>query len=167
MEIHKAVLRDLPELVKVTQACAKAMISQGIYQWNDEYPSISAFQNDVALNQLWVLKNDDAIIGSVVISKVMDEEYSAIQWLTPNRDNCYIHRLAVHPDYQGQGMAQQLMNFAENYAKKHKFASVRLDTFSQNARNNRFYQQRGYQKLGDVFFPKQSTYPFHCYELTL
>ncbi|MGM0391936.1 MAG: GNAT family N-acetyltransferase, partial [Bacteroidota bacterium] len=30
-----------------------------------------------------------------------------------------------------------------------------------------FYESRGYQKLGDIYFPKQSEHPFHCYELIL
>jgi hypothetical protein len=48
--------------------------------------------------------------------------------------------------------------------KKNQFKTVRLDTFSQNKRNNKFYKSREYVKLGDVFFPMQSEYPFHCYE---
>jgi len=59
------------------------------------------------------------------------------------------------------------MNFAEKYARDNNFTSVRLDTFSQNKRNQKFYETRGYQRLGDIYFPKQSKHPFHCYELKL
>ena len=59
------------------------------------------------------------------------------------------------------------MNFAENHARKHNFESVRLDTFSKNKRNQKFYESRGYKRLGDIYFPKQSEAPFHCYELVL
>jgi len=99
----------------------------------------------------------------------MDDEYLPIKWLTKTsaQTNIYIHRLFVHPDVQRLGHAQQLMDYAEGYARKHGFVSVRLDTFSQNKRNQRFYEARGYQKLGDIFFPKQSGHPFHCYELVL
>ncbi|MBB5266739.1 ribosomal protein S18 acetylase RimI-like enzyme [Algibacter amylolyticus] len=109
---------------------------------------------------------DSLIIGSITISTFMDTEYQPISWLTEN-NNIYIHRLAVHPNYQGKGYAQQLMDFAELYPRQNKYASVRLDTFSQNKRNHKFYELRGYQKLGDIYFPKQSSYPFHCYELVL
>ncbi|MEL6304888.1 MAG: GNAT family N-acetyltransferase, partial [Bacteroidota bacterium] len=77
------------------------------------------------------------------------------------------HRVCVHPDFQGKGLAQEMMGFAETQSKTLGFVSVRLDTFSQNKRNQRFYEQRGYQKLGDIFFPKQSEHPFHCYELVI
>jgi ribosomal protein S18 acetylase RimI-like enzyme len=78
--------------------------------------------------------------------------------------NLYIHRLAVDPNFQKKGIGKSLMDFAEDYAKKNQFKTVRLDTFSQNKRNNKFYKSREYVKLGDVFFPMQSEYPFHCYE---
>ena len=59
------------------------------------------------------------------------------------------------------------MDFAEDYAIKNGNFSIRLDTFSQNKRNNRFYKARGFASLGDVYFIKQSTFPFHCYEKVL
>jgi len=165
MAITKPTFSDIPELIIVTKACAQAMIANGIYQWNDNYPSYEAFEKDIELDQLWVLKEGEVIIGSIVISDIIDEEYKAIKWLTPNTKNVYIHRLAIHPEQQGKGLAQKLMSFAESYAKENDFVSVRLDTFSVNKRNNVFYQKRGYKKLGDVYFPKQSEHPFHCYEL--
>jgi len=165
MTIIKPTKADIPELLIVTKACAKAMITNGIYQWNDDYPSYEAFEKDIEIGQLWVIKNQETIIGSIVISDIIDEEYKVVEWLTPNTKNVYIHRLAIHPEQQGKGLAQKLMNFAENYAKENGYVSVRLDTFSLNERNNIFYEKRGYQKLGDVYFPKQSEHPFHCYEL--
>jgi hypothetical protein len=59
------------------------------------------------------------------------------------------------------------MDFAEIQAKKTKASSIRLDTFSQNIRNQKFYELRSYKRLGEIYFPKQSTYPFYCYELVL
>lgn len=167
MVIEKGTYVDIKPLLEVTRACAKHMISRGIYQWNETYPNIDVFTNDVDLGQLYILRKDRLILGSIVVSEIMDEEYYDIEWLTRNDKNIYIHRLAVHPNYQGQGFAQNLMKFAEDFARKNQFNSVRLDTFSQNTRNNIFYQKRGYKRLGDVYFPKQSNHPFHCYELIL
>ena len=81
--------------------------------------------------------------------------------------NATIWDVVVHPSFQGQGFAQELMAFAETYSKTNSYTSVRLDTYSQNKRNQRFYEQRGNVRLGDIFFPKQSSHPFHCYELVL
>jgi len=71
----------------------------------------------------------------------------------------------VHPTFQGQGVAQQLMTFAEKFAQEKGYLSVRLDTFSRNNRNQKFYETRGYKRLGTIYFPLQSDHPFFCYEL--
>jgi ribosomal protein S18 acetylase RimI-like enzyme len=165
--IVSAKKSEIPEILDLTRACARAMIAQNIFQWNEHYPSAQAFETDIDRNELYLLKTDKKIIGTLVCSTFMDEEYEAIEWLTPNQDNLYIHRLAVHPDYQKQGHARDLMKYAEAYAKLQHMTSVRLDTFSQNHRNQKFYEARGYHKLGNIYFPKQSTHPFYCYELVL
>lgn len=158
---------EIPEIISLTKACAKFMVSKGIYQWNEHYPSKAVFKNDIARNELYVLKEQDKIIATIVISTLMDAEYEEVQWLTPSKNNLYIHRLAVHPDAQGKGNARKLMDYALAYAKTKKIHSLRLDTFSQNTRNHTFYKARGYKRLGNIYFPKQSEHPFYCYEKVL
>ncbi|WP_204344606.1 GNAT family N-acetyltransferase [Psychroserpens algicola] len=165
--IRKATFNDVENIINMTKACAKHMISNGIFQWNEHYPNPTAFENDIQRNELYVLNIEDTIRGCVVVSTLMDEEYSPVRWLTPNEHNMYIHRLAIHPEFQRQGYAQKLMDFAEGLAKKQKATSIRLDTFSQNKRNQIFYELRGYQRLGNIYFPKQSEHPFYCYELII
>lgn len=165
--IRRAKISEISDILNLTRACAFHMIKNGIQQWNEEYPSKEAFENDISRSELFVLEKNGLIIGSIVITTSMDDEYQPIQWLTNDSKNIYIHRLSVLPDQQGKGYAQKLMDFAEHYAKENGFTSIRLDTFSQNKRNQRFYETRGYNKLGDIYFPKQSKHPFHCYELVL
>ena len=165
--IRRAKISEIHDILNVTKECAAYMIQNGIHQWNGNYPSKKAFEKDIERSELYVLEKEERIIGTLVISTLMDEEYRPIQWLTPNNKNIYIHRLAILPGQQGKGFAQKLMDHAENHAREHGFISVRLDTFSQNKRNQRFYEARGYRKLADIYFPKQSEHPFHCYELVL
>ena len=165
--VRSAKLSEIPQILNITRACAAAMIKNGIYQWNEDYPNKEAFELDIERGELYVFEEDGQVIGTIVLSTLMDEEYVPVEWLTPSDKNIYIHRVSVHPDLQGKGYAQKLMAFAEDYARKNTFASIRLDTFSQNKRNQKFYETRGFERLGDIFFPKQSDHPFHCYELVL
>jgi len=165
--IASAKISQIPEILIMTDACRISMEANSIYQWTTEYPSKQAFENDIKRHELFVLQFHNEIVGCIVVSLFMDEEYKSVDWLTQNTKNYYIHRLAVHPNFQGKGFAQRLMDFGENFARENNALSVRLDTFSQNKRNQKFYEQRGYIKLGDIFFPKQSNHPFHCYELIL
>jgi len=165
--IRAAKISDILHILTIIKACTKYMENNDIYQWNEHYPSKEAFEKDIDRGELYILKDKGHLVGTIVISTFMDEEYRPVNWLTPNDNSVYIHRLAVHPDFQGKGFAQQMMDYAENQAKKRGFVSVRLDTFSQNKRNQKFYEARGYKKLSDIYFPEQSEYPFHCYELVV
>ncbi|RZS99523.1 GNAT family N-acetyltransferase [Aquimarina brevivitae] len=165
--ILKAASYHLEEILTLTQACAQAMIKLGIYQWNDKYPGKKRLEQDIKAEELYMYYEQKKIKGIIVLTEKMDDEYYPVSWLTPNQNNLYIHRLAVHPASWGIGIGQRLMSFAEEFASKQEFKSVRLDTFSQNQRNISFYEQRGYQRLEEIYFPKQSKFPFYCYELPL
>lgn len=165
--IRKAKPSEIEKIISITKACAAKMNHLGIYQWNEHYPSLEAFRKDLDRDELFVLLKENALIGSIVISSEKDREYDSVTWLTPDVNNYYIHRLAVHPDHQNNGYAKKLMDFAEAKAQEDEVTSIRLDTFSQNKRNQRFYEARGYKRLGNIFFPKQSEHPFYCYELIL
>ncbi|REE83552.1 ribosomal protein S18 acetylase RimI-like enzyme [Lutibacter oceani] len=167
MKIEKVHISNLDAIFSLTKSCAKHLIENEIFQWNEYYPSKEVLKNDIELNQLWKLVENNLIIGIIALTEIEDVEYKSVKWLTENDTNLYIHRLAVHPDYQGKGYAQQLMNFAENYAKEHNYDSIRLDTFSKNIRNQQFYEKRNYIKLESIYFPKQSEHPFYCYEKVL
>lgn len=165
--IRKAEPTEIDMLLALTQACAQKMISDGIFQWDTDYPSKEAFSEDCKRQELYVLLKAKEIIGCITLSEVKDLEYNLVQWLSNDGRNLYIHRLAIHPNHQHQGHAKSLMDFAESYAQENGFESIRLDTFSENKRNQRFYLARNYTKVGEVYFPRQSDYPFYCYEKML
>lgn len=168
--MNKVILseaKDLQEIKSLTETCAVALQEKGIFQWSEIYPTLGKLQADIEKKELFLIKDQGKILGIIVLTEFMDKEYIPIHWMTKNGNNLYIHRLAVHPLVWGKGYGKKLMDFAEDYARLNNFASVRLDTFSKNERNQRFYEKRGYQKLGDIYFPKQSEDPFHCYELIL
>lgn len=166
--IRKAGLTDLASVKSLTEACAESMQEKGIFQWNENYPSLERLQEDIREGEMYVLEEDGEIQGIIVLTPKMDEEYVPIEWLTPkNSRNLYVHRLATKPANWGSGSGRELMDLAEAFARENGYTSVRLDTFSQNKRNQRFYEARGYKRLGNIYFPKQSEYPFYCYELVL
>ena len=163
--IRLAQKSDLDRVLQITRLCASEMESRKIFQWNQHYPDRQSFVNDINNSELYVYCIQDMVIGCVSICAFMDEVYNKVSWKTDGKNSVYIHRLAVDPKHQKQGIGSKLMDFAENESKLRGFESIRLDTFSQNIVNQNFYEKRGYVKLGDIYFPLQSEHPFHCYEL--
>ena len=166
--IRKATKDDLDEVMLIIKACTKHMISKNIFQWNEKYPNIETFENDIENKNLYVLSlQNNELIGCVSITFEMDDFYKTIDWISPSKKNIYVHRLAVHPNNQGQGHAKIIMNFIEKKGVDNLCESIRLDTFSMNNKNNTLYTKLGYQKLGQIYFRDQSEMPFNCYEKPL
>ena len=62
--IRPAKAKDLPFILEVTQSCARHMTANGIFQWNEHYPSLEAFQKDLDREELYVFEQEGKGIGS-------------------------------------------------------------------------------------------------------
>lgn len=166
--ISKGELHELDAILELTRACGKHMRDNGIDQWDENYPDRNSLLNDLNSETLFAYREDSVVLGIVVLNESQDEEYAKINWSTNDSDrNIVVHRLAVHPDNQGKGIARKIMDFAEVYAKDQSYDAIRLDTFSQNPRNQKFYTNRGYNDLGPVYLKYKKDHPYYCYEMLL
>ena len=112
------------------------------------------------------MKVENEILGIIVLNETQDDEYQELNWLTSAlHKSIVVHRLAVKPKHQGKGIAQKLMAFGEEHAWKNDYNSIRLDTFSQNPRNQQFYLKRNYKFIGEVFLKYKKDFSYFCYEL--
>jgi ribosomal protein S18 acetylase RimI-like enzyme len=167
MEILRAEQLDIPQILALVQECIQDMNANGITQWNDQYPPMEIFSNDLDDNSLFTLKDNNKLLGIIVISDIQDEEYKDIKWQDSAGKFIVVHRLAVHPSWQRQGLAEKMLDFAELYAKDNGFTSMRIDTFSKNPRTLRLFEKRNYErKPGEIHFPENSE-PYYCYEKLL
>ena len=166
--ISKGELHELDAILALTKACGKHMRDNGIDQWDENYPDRESLLNDLNSETLFAYREDGVVMGIVVLNESQDEEYAEIDWSTSDTDrNIVVHRLAVQPDQQGKGIARKIMDFAEEHARNQNYDAIRLDTFSQNPRNQKFYTNRGYTDLGPVYLKYKKDHPYYCYELIL
>ena len=163
MQIRVASLKEIENIMGLIKNCIKDMESQSIYQWNDYYPSVDIFENDIKNNSLYILEDQGQCLGLISINEDQSPEYKELTWLKESGKILVIHRLAVNPEWQKQGIGRQLMDFAENYASEKGYTSIRLDAYSGNQRALNLYERRGYKRVGQLFFPWREI-PFYCYE---
>lgn len=150
-------------IMNLINKCIKYMESEDIYQWNEFYPTLEIIEKDLQEERLYVLKDKDQCIACVGIDDEEPEEYKSINWFTNGEKVLVIHRLAVHPTYQGKGMAKKLMTFIESIVGENNYTCIRLDAYSGNEKALKLYENLGYKKVGQVYFPKREL-PFYCYE---
>ena len=163
LTIEKGNLTDLDVLFQMYKRAKDVLENDKIYQWTNNYPTRSIIENDLKDGILYVLKNNNKIIGAINISENQEPEYKTIDWQFNDTKVLVIHRLVVHPNKQNKGFARLLMDFAEDYTKQNNFTSIRLDAYSQNGRVVEFYKNREYVIRGRVNFPER-LHPFYCME---
>jgi len=162
MTIRIGNIEDIIEIMNVIKNAVKDMEVGGIHQWDDVYPSDDVILNDINENNIYVSINEAGMIqGIIVLNEHQDTAYEAIEWRYNSGRQLIIHRLCIHPNYQGKGIARMLIKFSENFGSEQKYESIRLDAFIQNIRACRLYEQSGYDKRGIVTFRKGD---FYCYE---
>jgi len=158
-----AVPEDINDIMSLIQEVIKDMQNTGSDQWDDFYPDIQTITNDQKNNTLYILRDQKKCIGIIVLNEEQDKEYKTVNWAGKNDRILVLHRLCIHPDRRRKGLANKLMNFAEEYAIENNYKSIRLDAYSANVAAVRLYEKRGYNKIGQVFFPHRK-YPFYCFE---
>lgn len=166
MQISKGKTDEVDVIFKLLQACAKDMREKGIMQWNEHYPLIENVVKDIENEALYTVHIDGGIAGVIVFDDQQSPEYQEVSWTLNEGKVGVVHRLAVDPTYQGKGIARKLMDFIENMASQNGYKTIRLDAYSLNPRTLRFYQNRGYTKCGQIFFPYRED-PFYCFERRL
>jgi len=164
------ILQATPDLVDpiydILNSCRTAMNNEGIHQWLASYPTIDTVSEDIQRGELYVLQHNNKCYGTITLNEQQDEAYQTVNWKNNNGKIAVIHRLAVHPHYQQHGYARELMDFAEHHAAINGYSSIRLDSYTGNPRAIRFYENRGYAKRGEVYFPGRVLI-FYCYEKEL
>ena len=163
MKLVKASEKDLQGIMDMIQGCVSEMVSHNIMQWNEHYPNLEVIAEDIKNQEGYVMVQGDSYVAYVAINEDQSPEYEQIQWMTKSKHVLVVHRLAVNPDFQGKGIAGQVMTFIQEYAKKEGYESIRLDAFTENPAALRVYERIGFIRLGQVFFPYRDI-PFYCYE---
>lgn len=159
--IRQAKKDESVKLMAAVRAASAAMLEKGIDQWDEVYPNLAVLKKDIGKGDLFVLDEDGAIKGMVVLNEFQDKEYADVRWKLTEGRPLVVHRLCVHPEFQGMGAARRLMAFAEDYAQKNGYSSIRLDTFTQNPTSVALYAKLGYAEAGTVTFRKGV---FYCFE---
>lgn len=158
--------KDLPEILNLVSACTEKMQIEGNFQWDDEYPTEEILSRDIENGTLFIVIDNSKIIGILALSYEEEPQYKDIEWTDKEGKALEIHRMGVHPKWQGSGIGKNLFDYAENHAKKNDYSSIRLDTYCQNQKMIKLVELRGYKRSGDIYFPPINP-PFYCYEKIL
>lgn len=136
MKYRKATLKDLDQVMIAVEDARAFLKEQGNGQWQDGYPNINDFVNDINNNRLFVVSddNDSSIIVGVCALTYREEDYHHLyegEWLT-DLPYMVMHRVAVRKEYRHQGYGKKLFEVFIKQAELEGYHSLRIDTHSGN-----------------------------------
>ena len=159
MQIRKATMNDLPDILAIYAYARKYMKEHGNPdQWRDSYPPVSLTTQDIQSDCLYVciiqIEEDEQIGGVFYFHREEDPDYQTIDgsWLN-DRPYAVVHRVATAPGTKG------VATFCLNWAYE-QFPNIKIDTHDDNIPERECTQiQCGYEyfpqyfSLGFFFFP--------------
>ncbi|MCY9659927.1 GNAT family N-acetyltransferase [Paenibacillus chondroitinus] len=167
MEIVQLTGKDGNNLLALYRAVAADLKRQNIRQWDWLYPNGFVIRGDLRRGTAFGVRIGSRIIGAIVVDDRQSKRYEGLPWVdhAVDRVRC-IHRLAVDPTCQGQGIGGKLLRFAEEQALLSGGTSIRLDVYSGNSGAAKLYARGGYRQVGQIRFPLRKE-EYICYEKLL
>ena len=149
-DCRRAEAADLDALLTVAGQASAYLRSQGIDQWQNGYPNETFFARDIEEGGAWLFTHGDTPAGCITIRHEHEEPYDRLfgQWLTGDSPYGTVHRFAAADAYRGRGLADEMLQFAEDITCGMGYGSLRVDTHEQNAAMRRLLEKRGYVRCG-------------------
>lgn len=163
--VRKANAADIGNIMAIIRETLVEMATYGNNQWDETYPLEKDFLGDIQKGDLYVTEREGVLVGFVCINQVEPAEYNGLPWCMPETA-LVVHRMAVNPVYRRSGIGKELMQLADELARKNDIRYLKTDTYSINTKMNALFVKCGYRLVGEMSFLNKAM-PFYCYEKVL
>lgn len=163
IQYRTAATEDLKEICSLFNSAVDNMIRNGIFQWDEIYPTENDFRDDIAKSQLYVGVIEGRIAVVYVINQDCDEQYTNGNWKHVGEPYYVVHRMCVHPAFQNQGIARRTLLHIEEQLAGWGIHGIRLDAFSENPYALKLYEHMGYARVGYADWRKGRFYLMEKY----
>ena len=144
--IRPATTEDLPVLLTLYAAARRFMAQNGNpTQWGDTYPARELLEEDIREGELYVVTQDDRIVGVFVFTTQPEPTYAVIQDGAWRNDAPYgtIHRIAS--DGTVKGVFGRCVAFCVG-----RCPNLRIDTHRDNHTMRHLVQKHGFVYCGVI-----------------
>ena len=148
-----AAVDDLPAILAIAQQARNYLRRHRVDQWQGEYPNADTFRADIAAGTCHVLTYQGAVAAMFTLTFTPEPAYDALtdgRWRSDRDHAAVLHRNAVAADWRGTGMADHLMQAAEQLARESGAHAVRVDTHRHNGAQKKLLERHGYRFCGNI-----------------
>jgi len=86
--------------------------------------------------------------GGKLIIFEKNEIIIGTSWLTTDSRRMFLHHFGIHPDFQGQGLANKLMDETMNFIKE-RGLQVKLEVHKRNIKALKLYRKYNFEDFSD------------------
>jgi ribosomal protein S18 acetylase RimI-like enzyme len=139
--VNTALRRAVPE----DAIAVRALVREAYARWvpligREPKPMGADYAQAIRAHLVWVMDRENQIV--------------AVLEAIPHADHLLVENVAVAPTHQGQGIAKQLMAFAEALAEERGLKELRLYTNERFEANIALYTKLGYIETHRQDFPQ-------------
>lgn len=167
MKMRYATTADIEQILAITDSARRFQRQCGFRQWEDSYPAYDDIAADIADQGAYIFENEGTsakaaeitIEGSNIVKRENivayayltegDAEYDRLSriWHYPGPYGV-IHRLAIAPNFRGQGLAAQILAMSEAHLAAQGTRAMRIDTGQDNIVMQRILSRADYTCRG-------------------
>lgn len=139
--IRRATKEDLPSIIKIYNHAIPLMVNDDTapLEVNDREEWFQQFSDD---HPLWVMTDQGQVIA-----------WCALEEFYPHQAYHHSAEIAiyVHPDYQGQHLGSQLLQFADQQIKTSlKIKTVIAYIYAENLPSQKLFKKLGFSDWGEL-----------------
>jgi RimJ/RimL family protein N-acetyltransferase len=161
MIIENSNRQDIEEIFRLYRLATDFQRTKNIVLWPEFERSLIETEIDEKRQWKIVINNEIACIWTVAFS---DPQI----WAEKNADPAmYIHRIATNPEFRGQNLVAEIVDWAKKYSKEHNKQFIRMDTVGENTPLINHYKKCGFAFLGLVQLKDTDGLPGHYHNAEL
>lgn len=154
MIVKNSIHSDISYIFDLYKQATSYMKSKKQVHWPDF--SKELISKEIDENRQWKLIIDDQI--ACIWATTLNDE---IIWGDNNDPSVYIHRIATNPNFRGQNLVKNVLNWSNEYGRIRNLKYIRLDTVGLNTGLINHYQKNGFQFLGSKELENTNGLPEH------
>ena len=144
---------DVDRIMEIVAYARRSLGALNVDQWQGDYPNVDTFRADITAGTCHVLTYQGAVAAVFTLSRTPEPAYDALtdgRWRSDRDHAAVLHRNAVAADWRGTGMADHLMQAAEQLARESGAHAIRVDTHRHNGAQKKLLERHGYRFCGNI-----------------
>lgn len=154
MEIRKARKTDISAISRIYDLIHTAEEAGTVtIGWiRDVYPTEATARDAFSRGDLFVMMEDNTVVGAAIINQLQGEMYRGAPWEFPASDDqiMVLHTLVISLAVQSRGYGRSFVRFYEDHARASGCNYLRMDTNARNTQARKLYAGLGYREIDIV-----------------